>query len=92
MSVTLRLARHGATHKSFFHIVAADHRRARNGKFIEKLGYYDPNCEPSVMEINVDRAQFWYDRGAEVSDAVQNILRQKKVALKRAQKVAPKKK
>lgn len=92
MAVTLRLARHGATHRSFFHIVATDSRNARNGKFIEKLGYYDPNQEPSVMELKVDRAQYWFGQGAEVSDAVANILRKKKIQLKREGRTAAKKK
>jgi small subunit ribosomal protein S16 len=82
--LTLRLQRHGAKHRPFYHIVATDSRNARDGRFIEKLGYYDPTREPSVMEVNTDRLSYWYGRGANVSEAVATILRQKKIVLERA--------
>ena len=77
MALTLRLQRHGSTHKPFYHIVATDSRRPRNGRFIEKLGYYDPNQEPSVMEVKEDRVQYWYSNGAQLSTAVKISLRKK---------------
>lgn len=83
MALTLRLQRHGSTHRPFYHIVATDSRRSRDGKFIEKLGYYDPNSNPSVMELKEERVQYWYSRGAVVSDPVMSILRNKKIALSR---------
>lgn len=83
MAVTMRLQRHGNTHRPFYHIVVADSRMARNGRFIEKLGYYDPNQNPSVMEIKEDRAQFWYERGATVSNTVETILKRKNLKLDR---------
>ncbi len=83
MALTLRLQRHGSTHRPFYHIVATDSRRPRNGRFIEKLGYYDPNQEPSVMEVKADRVQYWYANGAQVSTAVKNILKRKSVKLDR---------
>lgn len=83
MALTLRLQRHGSTHRPFYHIVATDSRRPRNGRFIEKLGYYDPNHEPSVMEVKTDRVQYWYANGAQVSSAVMNILKRKSVKLDR---------
>ena len=82
--LTLRLQRHGAKNRPFYHIVATDSRNARDGRFIEKLGYYDPNREPSVMELNAERLTYWYSRGANLSEAVAAILRQKKVVLERA--------
>ena len=84
MALTLRLQRHGSTHRPFYHIVATDSRRPRNGRFIEKLGYYDPNKEPSIMEVKADRVQYWYSHGAQVSTAVANILKRKSIKLDRS--------
>lgn len=83
MALTLRLQRHGNTHKPFYHIVATDSRRPRDGRFIEKLGYYDPNHEPSVMEVKAERVQYWYSHGAIVSNTVKNILKQSSIKLDR---------
>lgn len=83
MSVTIRLARHGGTHRPFYHIVATDHRSARNGRFIERLGYYDPNHNPSTFEVKADRAQFWYERGAELSNTIAKLLHAKNIKLTR---------
>ncbi len=82
--LTLRLQRHGSTHRPFYHIVATDSRNARDGKFIEKLGYYDPSAEPSIIDFKLDRATHWYERGANVSTAVAAIFRAKKIKLERA--------
>ena len=83
MAVRLRLQRHGKKGKPFYHLVAADARAKRDGRFIEKLGYYDPNQEPSVMEVKTDRVQYWYSHGAVVTDAVKNILKRQSVKLDR---------
>lgn len=83
MALTLRLQRHGSTHKPFYHIVATDSRKARDGAFVEKLGYYDPNKNPSVMELKEDRVQYWYANGAVLSDTVSTILKKKKIQLSR---------
>lgn len=85
MSVKIRLARHGCSHKPFYHVVAADSRKARNGRFIEKLGYYDPNKNPSVVELKSDRMQYWYERGAETSPMVRKLAKIKNIELKRLQ-------
>ncbi len=82
--LTLRLQRHGAKHRPFYHIVATDSRNARDGRFIEKLGYYDPTREPSLIELKVDRINYWYERGAKLSEAIENILAKKNVKLERA--------
>ena len=83
MAVRLRLARHGCTHRPFYHVVAADQRKARNGRFIEKVGYYDPNHNPSQIEVKEDRLQYWYERGAELSPTVAKLLKAKKIELSR---------
>lgn len=83
MAVTLRLQRHGGTHRPFYHIVAADKRRARDGRFIEKIGYYDPNLNPSIINVDVERAQYWYSKGCQVSETVQHIFKHKKITLSR---------
>ncbi len=90
MAVTLRLQRHGNTHRPFYHIVATDSRNARNGRFIEKLGYYDPNKDPSIMEVKEDRMQYWYERGAQMSDTVKTIVKKKKIQLDRKPKAEAK--
>ena len=66
MAVSIRLQRRGTTHRPFYHIVAADSRAPRDGRFIEKLGYYDPKAEPSVIEVKTERVQHWYERGAQL--------------------------
>ena len=86
MALTLRLQRHGSTHRPFYHLVAADSRSPRDGRFIEKLGYYDPNQEPSVIEMKEDRVQYWYGNGAILSDAVQKLVKAKNVRLSRTAK------
>ena len=53
MAVSIRLQRRGTTHRPFYHIVAADSRAPRDGRFIEKLGYYDPKAEPSSLKLNL---------------------------------------
>ena len=83
MAVTIRLARHGSTHRPFYHIVAADHRKARDGRFIEKLGYYDPNHNPSIIEMKNDRVQYWYSKGATMSPTVTKLAKISKVELSR---------
>ncbi|MGE0171995.1 MAG: 30S ribosomal protein S16 [Oligoflexales bacterium] len=83
MAVTMRLQRKGTHNKPFYHIVVTDSRKARGGKFIEKIGFYDPNLNPSVMEVKGERASFWYSKGAQVSNTVLKILQLKKVPLSR---------
>ena len=83
MAVHIRLQRKGCTHKPFYHIVATDQRNARDGRFIEKLGYYDPNCEPSVIQLKDERIQYWYSKGAQLSVPVTKMLKIKEVKLSR---------
>lgn len=90
MAVSIRLQRRGTTHKPFYHIVAADSRAPRDGRFIEKLGYYDPNHEPSTIEVKAERVQHWFERGAQVSDSTKRLFNLKKIELKRAKTEAAK--
>ena len=88
MAVVLRLQRHGKTHKPFYRIVAADVRAPTSGrpkapKFIEKLGYYDPNQNPSIMKVDAEAVQKWYGLGATVTPPVKAILKAQKVAVAR---------
>ena len=86
MALTLRLQRHGSTHRPFYHLVAADSRSPRDGRFIEKLGYYDPNQEPSVIEMKEDRVQYWYGNGAVLTDSVKKLVKAKNVRWSRVAK------
>ena len=74
MAVRLRLQRHGKKGKPFYHLVAADARAPRDGRFIEKLGTYNPITIPATIELNVDAAVKWLQNGAEPTDTVRAIL------------------
>ncbi len=79
MATRIRLQRHGKKGKAFFHIVAADSRAKRDGKFIEKLGTYNPNTNPATIDINFERTLSWVQVGAEMSDTARAILSYKGV-------------
>ena len=70
MAVVLRLARAGATKRPFYHVVAADSRMPRDGRFIENIGSYDPNLEPAKFQVNEERWAHWTKVGAKPSDTV----------------------
>lgn len=74
MSVKIRLQRHGKKGKPFFHIVVADSRARRDGRFIEKLGTYNPITNPATIELNVDAAVKWLNNGAQPTDTARAIL------------------
>jgi small subunit ribosomal protein S16 len=74
MAVKIRLQRFGKRNQSFFHIVAADSRAPRDGKFIEKLGIYNPRTNPATVELDTDKALKWLDHGAQASDTCRAIL------------------
>ncbi len=82
MATRIRLQRHGKKGKPFFHLVAADSRARRDGKFIEKLGVYNPNTNPATIEINFDRTLNWVQTGAEMTDTARAILSYKGVLYK----------
>jgi small subunit ribosomal protein S16 len=82
MPVRIRLQRHGKKGKPFYWIVAADARAKRDGKFLEKLGIYNPNTNPATIEINMDQSVQWLDHGAQPSETARRILSYKGVLLK----------
>lgn len=79
MPTRIRLQRHGKKGKPFFHVVVADSRAKRDGRFIEKLGIYNPNTNPATIEINFDRTLEWVQKGAQPSDTARAILSYKGV-------------
>ncbi len=82
MATRIRLQRHGKKGKPFFHLVAADSKAKRDGKFIEKLGTYNPTANPAVIDINFEKALNWVQTGAEMSDTAKAILSYKGVLFK----------
>jgi small subunit ribosomal protein S16 len=74
MAVKLRLQRHGRKKRAFYHIVAVDSRAPRDSKTIEKLGSYNPNTNPATIELNLDSAVKWLERGAQPTDTTRAIL------------------
>ncbi len=82
MPVKIRLQRHGKKGKPFYSIVAADARAKRDGKFLEKLGTYNPNTNPATIELNVDGAVKWLQNGAQPTDTARAILSYKGAMLK----------
>jgi small subunit ribosomal protein S16 len=79
MATRIRLQRHGKKGKAFFHLVAADSRAKRDGRFIEKLGTYNPVANPAVIDINFDNTLAWVQKGAEMSETARAILSYKGV-------------
>ena len=82
MPVKIRLQRHGKKGKPFYWIVAADSRAKRDGKFLEKLGTYNPNTNPAIIELDVDGAVKWLQNGAQPTDTARAILSYKGAMLK----------
>lgn len=74
MSVAIRLKREGAKNRPFYKIVVADSRRARDGKFIEIIGSYDPKKEGENYALQLDRAEYWVGVGARPSQTVGSII------------------
>ncbi len=75
MAVKIRLQRHGKKNQPFYHIVIADARAARDGKFIEKIGTYNPLTSPATVNIDIDKACQWLQNGAQPTDTVRSLLR-----------------
>ena len=82
MSVKIRLQRHGKKGKPFYWIVAADSRAKRDGKFLDKVGTYNPNTNPATIELNLDSAVKWLHNGAQPTDTAKAILSYKGALLK----------
>jgi len=83
MAVKIRLARKGRKRKAFYHIVVADSRAPRDGRFIEKLGVYNPITDPATIEIDFEKALDWLQKGAQPTDTCRAILSYKGVMLKK---------
>ncbi|AEA45945.1 30S ribosomal protein S16 [Fluviicola taffensis] len=82
MATRIRLQRHGKKGKAIFHLVVADSRAKRDGKFIEKLGVYNPNTNPATIDINFASTLKWVGTGAEMSDTARAILSYKGILYK----------
>jgi small subunit ribosomal protein S16 len=82
MATKIRLQRHGKKGLPFYHLVVADSRAKRDGRFIEKLGTYNPNTNPATIDINFDSTLNWVSTGAEMSDTARAILSYKGVLYK----------
>jgi small subunit ribosomal protein S16 len=88
MAVVLRLSRAG-THKApFYHVVATDSRKPRDGKYIEDVGLYDPTRKPELIQLKAERVQHWLKAGAIPSQTVAMILKRAKIAKPAAEKKA----
>ena len=83
MATKIRLQRHGRKRKPFYHVVVADARAPRDGRIVEKLGTFNPNVEPPLVELNFDSAVNWVLNGATPTDTVRMILSKEGVMLKK---------
>jgi small subunit ribosomal protein S16 len=75
MAVKIRLARHGAKGTPFYRIVVADSRSPRDGRFIDRIGTYNPRTEPSDIRVDADKVRRWLDQGAQPTDQVRRLLK-----------------
>ena len=83
MATRIRLSRHGRKKQAFYHIVVSDQRAPRDGRFIEKLGVYNPNTNPATIKLDFDSAVNWLLKGAQPSDTVRALLSYKGVMMKK---------
>lgn len=81
MAVHIRLARHGSKKRPFYRVVVADQRSSRDGRFIERVGSFDPNAEQG-LELDLKRVDYWKSQGAQASETVERLI-------KKAQKAQP---
>ncbi len=83
MPTKIRLQRHGRKGYAYYHIVIADSRAPRDGKFIERIGSYNPNTNPATIDLKFERALYWMTTGAQPTDTTRNILSEEGVLLKK---------
>jgi small subunit ribosomal protein S16 len=83
MPVKIRLARHGRKARPIYHIVVADSRAPRDGKYIEKLGLYNPNTNPATIDLEFEKALDWLQKGAQPTDTCRSLLSKKGVMMKK---------
>ena len=79
MAVRIRLARHGAKKRPFYRIVVADNDSPRDGRFLEKVGTYNPLQDPAEVTLQAERIQYWMSQGAIPTDTVKNLLKKEGV-------------
>jgi small subunit ribosomal protein S16 len=79
LAVKIRLTRVGARNNPIWRVVATDSRSPRDGRFLEVLGHYNPQTEPSTIELNEERVREWLSRGAQPSDTVKSLLKAKRI-------------
>jgi small subunit ribosomal protein S16 len=75
----MRLTRIGSKKRPYYRIVVIEKRKARNGRFLEVVGQYNPLMNPAQIDVNPERAQYWLSKGAEPSETVRSILRKKEI-------------
>ena len=80
--VSIRLSRGGSKKRPFYHIVAADHRKPRDGRYIERLGFYNPLAKggEETLRVDLDRINYWVSQGAQPSDRVSTLIKQASAA------------
>ena len=83
MPVKIRLARHGRKRNAFYHVVVADSRAPRDGRYIERIGSYNPNTNPATIELDFEAALSWLGKGAQPTDTARAILSYKGVMMKK---------
>ena len=83
MPVKIRLARHGRKQHAYYHIVVANSRAPRDGRFIERIGSYNPNTNPATIDLDFDKALNWLSNGAQPTDTCRAILSYKGVLMKK---------
>ncbi len=83
MPTKIRLQRHGRKGYAYYHIVIADSRAPRDGKFIERIGSYNPNTNPATIDLKFERALYWVQTGAQPTDTTRNILSDEGVLMKK---------
>jgi small subunit ribosomal protein S16 len=74
MAVSIRLKRTGTKKKAFFHVVATDSRNPRDGRYLEKLGHYDPREDPPTFKLDRERLDYWLSKGAKASPTVTQLV------------------
>jgi small subunit ribosomal protein S16 len=81
--LSIRLSRGGRVHRPVYTLVAADSRRSATGKFLEKLGQYEPqnDKDKTLIDVNAERITYWVSKGAQLSDTVKSLLKHNKVTL-----------
>lgn len=81
MAVKMRLARGGAKKKPFYRVVVADEKFRRDGRISEKVGYYNPVEEPAVIELKMDRVEYWLSQGVQPTDTVRRLIKSYKAKI-----------